>query len=272
MSYSFDYISSDYKKISLSQSDAAMQLISLLKQSNNFKVRQSVLDIGCASAVNTESLINSFSPKYIIGIDVSKKMIGIAKEFFYKDNSVNISFLQKNIMHFKSKRHFDLIFCNSVLYYIDDHLTFFEHCRGLLTDDGVIAIQYQRKVTQEFLNCFEYLSYFPKLVPYFKDYQFPVFFPEINYIEQTLSKVGLKLNVAEQINHQHQVDLDTGVKIFKSGPFIPYTNQEAYPVKLYNQFGNDLLKLVHFGLNKQFAQKKVTLNTLRVYLLISRNA
>lgn len=100
------------------------------------KHSDTVLDIGCGTGITTIEM--SKYVKEIHALDVSKKMLNIAKDKSFKNKINNIIFYQKNIFSKDiSKQSYDVIIAFNILCYIPDDDAFIKRAYELLKDGGL---------------------------------------------------------------------------------------------------------------------------------------
>lgn len=83
------------------------------------KLNDKVLDVGCGTGIITNNLFN-ISNKPVLGIDISSKMIDIAKQ--KHKNNQNISFLCMNFTEFKGSDYDFVVIFNAYPHFIDTNL------------------------------------------------------------------------------------------------------------------------------------------------------
>ncbi|WP_455716005.1 methyltransferase domain-containing protein [Anaerosporobacter sp.] len=97
---------------------------------------KSILDIGCGTGIFT-FLLEEYSPKTLIGMDLSKEMLTIASNKAEKRQSIakfitgDASDIQNNI-----DRKFDFIFSSTTTHYIKNLDTLFKGISNSLEDNG----------------------------------------------------------------------------------------------------------------------------------------
>ena len=93
----------------------------------------------------TQEELNKLSYE-IIGLDQSKHMLKVAKDYYSNCNFVNGDILNNNLFEFNS---FNIVTClGKTLYEIKDKETFFENCYGLLEDNGVLIVNVLPEASQ----------------------------------------------------------------------------------------------------------------------------
>jgi len=86
-----------------------------------------VLELGCA----TGELLASVNPAYGVGIDLSPRMVEIARR-----QHPHLTFLETDAIFFDTDKRFDYIIINNLLEYLEDIQGLFRTCRHLLKPRG----------------------------------------------------------------------------------------------------------------------------------------
>ena len=92
---------------------------------DNVSPEDTVLDIGCGNGALTFDVAKK--AKRIIGIDLSKKNIKIAKEKFSREN---IEYIQGNILKSLPDEKFDVIILSNILEHIPNRIEFLENLKN----------------------------------------------------------------------------------------------------------------------------------------------
>ena len=109
--------------------------IETLLEKFELKKYKNVLDVACGTGVISSYL--SRNNDQVIAIDMSSKMIEVAKTIHFEKN---ITFLNKDFYNFKSDELFDLIVIfNAYPHFLDKNL-FVESLKRLLTKNGRVVI------------------------------------------------------------------------------------------------------------------------------------
>lgn len=100
------------------------------------KKTDTVLDIGCGTGITTVEIANYV--KEICALDLSDKMLEIAKKKALSRSIDNISFYQKSIFDQDIKnKSYDVIIAFNILCYIQEDNDFIEQIYELLNDGGI---------------------------------------------------------------------------------------------------------------------------------------
>lgn len=261
----FNNIAKEYKSISITQKQAAKRLISLVDDSNF----TNILDIGCASGVNIEDLSIKFAKqsKYT-GIDPSANMIEMAKNKYSK----NYDFICTNLEDFNSKEVYDLIFCNSVFYYFKDKTIFFDKCNQLLAQNGAIAIQAQARLCKLFEQAIDYTKSNPLTKKQMQSFKFPAnLISEKEFLKILYKQQYFSVEKFYYYTDLNKVNVDTAMKIFKSGPAVPCLSDSAFKSKPTQEFKKLFLDSVESYLAQNTdSDGLVSLDSPRIYIVLKR--
>lgn len=96
------------------------------------------VDVGCGTGEQTFLLSQKFKHTSFLGIDSSTEMLSEAKEL----SNDRLSFKQQDIESFVAdESHWDLIFSNAALQWVDDHNKLFPALISKLNREGQFAVQ-----------------------------------------------------------------------------------------------------------------------------------
>ncbi|MCF6777305.1 class I SAM-dependent methyltransferase [Thiotrichales bacterium 19X7-9] len=267
----FQSIAREYSRYAISQYSAASLLVNFIKINVPASKIFNILDVGCASGVNFDILMKSFNNLSIIhGLDISESMIEIAKLRYLKFKKIKL--ICGDIELFNSKVGYDLLFCNSMIYYVKNYNNFFNQCYSNLNPSGTLAIQYQTEICPQFINCFDYLKDYPKLVPYFESYSLPVNQPSYHQFEKIiLNYGGFKINAVKQYSDIRYTAVEDAYNMFQSSAMIPFLDPVGYKLKKYDEFDYDFKLFVKNSLQKQSDSRGcLTMESPRLYVLLER--
>jgi 2-polyprenyl-3-methyl-5-hydroxy-6-metoxy-1,4-benzoquinol methylase len=100
-----------------------------------------ILDAGCGSGYNTLGLAQANPGATIVGIDLSKESIKLARERlkYHKFNDVEFHVLKVEEIH-RLNYQFDYIDCDEVLYLTPDPLATLKAMKGVLKPEGILRV------------------------------------------------------------------------------------------------------------------------------------
>jgi len=111
------------------------KLKNLLK--NNLKKKIQILDYGCGEGIFTVALSYYGS---VTAVDGSKNMLDLAKEKTILKKNKNIKFILSDLNNYNSNKKFGLIFCSSVMEYLDNFSKHLDKLHNLLDDKGTLIL------------------------------------------------------------------------------------------------------------------------------------
>ncbi len=215
----------EYAKYSKGQEKWAKELILKL----DLKGDETILDIGCGDGKITQRLSKATTSR-VVGVDKSKSMIDLASKSY-----PNITFICLDATKLNFEKEFDIVFSNAVLHWIDDHRSLLQGIKEALKPDGRALLQFgggdNAKVILDVMELFIKNS---KYAHYFKDFEFPYFFPKKDEYEKLLDQVGFKnytvLLIPKEMLHE---DLEA-FKGWIRTTWFPYT--DCLPLALKEEF------------------------------------
>jgi 2-polyprenyl-3-methyl-5-hydroxy-6-metoxy-1,4-benzoquinol methylase len=104
---------------------------------NNLKKNIKILDYGCGDG--TFSIALSYHGS-VTAVDGSKNMIKLAKrKMTYKKNK-NINFILSDLNHYTSNKKFELVFCSSVMEYLENFSKHLDKLHSSLNKNGTLLL------------------------------------------------------------------------------------------------------------------------------------
>ncbi|MED7818454.1 MULTISPECIES: class I SAM-dependent methyltransferase [unclassified Francisella] len=260
----FNSVAKDYKNISITQHTASKRLLALVGD-NKYS---SILDIGCASGVNVEALVKKLKKggKYF-GMDPSQEMIKLSQNKY----GSNCKFICSTLEDFSSDEKYEFIFCNSVFYYLKDKQVFFDKCNNILDQDGIIAIQAQTRLCSLFTEAIEYVKTCKLTEKQMKSFKLPAnLISEKEFLKILSEQKYFSVKIFNYHIDYNTVDIEKAMNIFKSGPAIPCLSDQAYSTKPSEEFKKLFLEEISNYLTSKSENGKVTLDSPRVYIILTR--
>jgi len=199
-----------------------------------------ILDLGCGNG-NYSNYLASKS-KFVIGIDVEKNRLNLAKKSFDKHN-LNFYLFDGNKIPFESS-FFDLIFMNEVLEHVNDESSILREIWRVLKKDGYLAIYVpNRKFPLEGhgMRIFNKKFNFPiPLLPWLPLYFHKFFFRARTYSKNKLLFLLKSNNLDVEFIDYLYPPLDNINILFKKDLLILFNKLENSP---FRSFGMSILML-----------------------------
>lgn len=189
--YEFD--GEKYKAASSHQKEWGTSLISRLSLRGDEKI----LDLGCGDGTLTEQLSLLVPDGKVLGIDASMGMIKTAKKL----SGDNLEFVQMDINNLDYSDEFDIIYSNAALHWVKDHHRLLRNSYKALKTDGIILWEFGSEGnTVNFLEVIQRNITDNEYKDYFKNFEFPWFFPSKKQYEEMLSKIGYSDFAITEVN------------------------------------------------------------------------
>ncbi len=156
-----------------------------------------VLDYGCATGTVTSEI--SDSVKEIYGIDISSKMIDVAKRKANEHKNKNTYFAQSTIFDERFKREsFDVILAFHILHFPEDTQKVMQRINELLKPGGLIISVTACMGEKTFINILQFLFFSPLIklgiIPYMR-------FFKMSELEDSITNANFQIVEAENLNH-----------------------------------------------------------------------
>lgn len=98
-----------------------------------------IIDIGCGNGEVTKDFIYKNS---ITFLDISEKMLDLVSLNISKEHFNRASFVNSDILNFKTDRTFDLVICMGVIAHVENISGLLNKLKEITKDDGIILLQY----------------------------------------------------------------------------------------------------------------------------------
>lgn len=135
-----------YDQYASVQRYTAKKLKQYFPDRNNIK---SIIDIGCGTGIMTEAISEAYTAADILGIDISERMINVAKK---KLNSKNIRFMVSDAEKLNTDKKADLLISNASLHWLSDIEKSLADFRDILSKNGIIIFSVFGPETYKELN------------------------------------------------------------------------------------------------------------------------
>jgi trans-aconitate 2-methyltransferase len=187
-----EWNASDYAENSLAQAIWARGLIAKLDLIGD----ESVLDVGCGDGKITAELADKVSSGFVLGIDASQNMIDYAQSKFA--DVANLRFQRMDARQIQVETHFDIVFSNAALHWVDDQPAFLRGVSKALKPGGKLVFSCGgRGNAAEFVAVFEQLRAQLPWRPYLAAFQSATFFHDDQDYRRWLQNAGFQpLSVA----------------------------------------------------------------------------
>lgn len=126
----------DYAKNSAGQLKWAQELRSHIRLQGD----ETILDVGCGDGKITADFAHHVPHGSVTGIDSSPEMIAYATQTYATADYPNLTFACMDARRIPFTNTFDLIFSNSVLQWVDDHLAVLKGASAALRPGGRLVI------------------------------------------------------------------------------------------------------------------------------------
>ena len=223
----------DYAGSSAAQQSWAEEMISALSLTGS----EHILDLGCGDGKITKQIADCVPDGLVIGIDLSKDMIQLARSRHEEDN---LSFHVMDASHIKFNHLFDLIFSNAALHWVEDHLPILTGIQSHLKPGGKTVLQMGGLGNAEdMLDVISHLVASKRWLKYFEQFQTPYFFYDTEPYAKWLKQAGLIADKIELFPKGMTHSDREGLKSWLRTTWFPYTDR--LPVDLRDPFLEEAL-------------------------------
>ena len=98
-----------------------------------------IIDIGCGNGELTREFINN---NRITFLDISEKMLELARMNISEEHLNRASFVNSDILSLKTDKTYDLVVCIGVVAHVENISGLLNKLKELVTDGGIILLQY----------------------------------------------------------------------------------------------------------------------------------
>ncbi len=221
----------DYAANSTVQQSWARELIAKLKLVGD----EHILDVGCGDGKVTAEIARALPRGSVTGADASPQMIEFAKKTFATKAFPNLRFRVMDARKIKFDRHFDLVFSNAALHWVDDHPAILRGMSAVLKPGGRLAISCGGKGNAD--DVFTALRPEMRLTrwrEFFRQMPTPYFFYAPGDYEKWLPKFGFQINTLELAPKDATYDGAEGFATWLRTTWIPYV--QCVPEDIREEF------------------------------------
>jgi trans-aconitate methyltransferase len=231
----FKWDAEDYHRSSSQQFKLGMELLTKL----DLRGSERVLDIGCGDGKITVEIARRLPRGAVVGIDSSEEMIDFASKKYPPEEYPNISWqvIDARRLHFDCE--FDVVFSNSCLHWIRDHLPVLEGIKRSLKPMGRTLLQMGGRgnvsrigeILVEMLRESEW-------APFFANFIFPFGFYGPEEYREWLEQVGLTPLRVELIPRDMVHEGRRGLAAWIRTTWLPFT--QCVPDNRRDEFIHEL--------------------------------
>lgn len=201
---------------------------------------EAILDVGCGDGKITADFAHHVPKGTVTGIDSSPEMTAYATQTYPIADFPNLTFTCIDARQIPFTNAFDLIFSNSVLQWVDDHLAVLKGASAALRPGGklVISCGGQGNAEQILGAVFE-VAKRDRWRPYFTPLINPYFFRSPEEYRPWLAVAGLQVERLELVPKDMTHPGKTGLAGWLRTTWMPFT--ERVPVAKREQFITDVV-------------------------------
>ncbi|MBK5722676.1 methyltransferase domain-containing protein, partial [Dysgonomonas sp. Marseille-P4677] len=161
------------------------------------KDSDTVLDFGCATGTATNEIAKQVTK--VVGIDISSKMIDMAKDKANELNITNVDYKQATIFdNTLETESFDAVLAYNILHFFTDTEPVLQHISGLLKPNGTIIITTACLKKRSLRNVLQRLFLSPLMwsgvIPYMKYFSLSEFQNILNKDFQIIAQENISHN------------------------------------------------------------------------------
>ncbi len=224
-----------------------------------------ILDVGCGNGKTTIELALKCQNSVIDAIDVSPSQIEIAIQNYNNNTTTHkaiINFEVRDILTLKDIDKYDIIFSNSVLHWFTDPELVYKILFAALKPNGTLYVHQGGVGSYKGLHAMAKQAYINlSLDRYFKNWQYPIFYPTREQLHKLVKKVGFtNISIFEDENDgKDNVELYKDFMVASLNPYL-----ERMPISFHENFKSEYLDLCKENLDT------LNLYTHRLYLVAQK--
>ncbi len=125
---------------------------------------QQVLDIGCGGGILSEALAKNKAN--VVGIDISRQLIDIAKLHLYESNlTIDYQCIDIDNFAINHQQSFNVIVCMEMLEHVNDPNHIIKHCSSLLKQGGTLILSTLNRTLKSYVFNVLIAEYLCNLIP-----------------------------------------------------------------------------------------------------------
>jgi trans-aconitate 2-methyltransferase len=218
----YDWDAADYERHSTTQQQWARELISKVKLQGD----DVLLDIGCGDGKVTAEIAARLPKGFVVGIDNSEEMIGLAQSRHRVADHPNLSFVLGDARSLPFRNGFSVVFSNAVLHWVRDHRPVLRGICGSARPGARIILQMGGRgnaagvvaVVEEMLRSEEWREYFD-------DFAMPYGFYGPEEYRVWLGEAALTAQRADLIEKDMTYADRAGLEGWVRTTWLPYTQR-----------------------------------------------
>jgi len=226
----------DYAGQSSAQLGWAQELISRLA----LRGSEAILDVGCGDGKITAAFARASPNGYVLGVDSSAEFIAYASKHYPPAQFPSLRFQHMDARSLNCGLHFDLIFSNAALHWVDDQRAFLQGASGHLRGGGrVVTSCGGAGNAGAIITTLNELQISPRWRRYFEGFIFPYYFHSPAEYAPWLAEAGLVATRCELVEKDMVHEDPEGLAGWVRTTWMPYTLR--LPEELRESFIDELL-------------------------------
>jgi ubiquinone/menaquinone biosynthesis C-methylase UbiE len=194
----------------------------------NLKDKQ-IIDVGCGNGELTREFV--FGNR-ITFLDISDKMLDLARLNISEEHLNHASFVNSDILSFKTEKTFDLVVCTGVVAHVENIQGLLNKLKEIVKDDGMILLQFS--ASEKLISKFNQLrnGLFRKAR---SNYNYKINLTSSSFIEKLLNNCGLII-----IKKVKYLPVSPLFSIFNYKSRIKFM-EASYKNRLLSYFGSEII-------------------------------
>ncbi len=211
-----------YAAHSASQFAWARELLARLKLRGD----EHILDVGCGDGKISAEIARALPSGSVTGVDASPEMIRYARRRFPRVNVPNLEFSVMDARHIRFRSHFDVVFSNAALHWVDDHQAFLRGVAAVLSPGGRLMVSCGGKGNaQEVFVALRNEMRRERWRPSFRKLERPYFFFSPDDYRKWLPRFGFHINHVSLADKEMVWPGREGLAAWLRTTWLPYTQR-----------------------------------------------